>query len=355
MKNKKNVVIGISGGIDSTAAALLLKNEGYTVFGVTFNFFGDQALLKSAKKAAEYLGIQHEILDCRKDFKKTVIEPFIDGYLKGYTPNPCVLCDKEMKFKNLIDYADSHDAFYIATGHYLQLKEENGEIQLLKSLNLNKDQSYYLYTLDQNTLRRLIFPLERYESKDHVRQLLTNAHIEISFNKESQGICFIPDGNYGRFIRKELPLSLLPSGRFKESKSGKILGSHPGFYYFTVGQRKKLGTAFQKKYCVVEIRPETNEVVLGNESELLTNYIYFKESHFILNLKIEKDKLITFKICRWGYELEGFLNINDNGCGFIKSKIHVRAPMPGQSIVFYNENVLIGGGTIEYNVKINKK
>lgn len=342
MKNKK-VIVGFSGGADSAAAVLILKNKGYEVLGVTFDFFGNEPLLEKASVLAKQIGIQHECINRQREFREKVIKPFISEYLRGYTPNPCVRCDAGMKFTGLMAYANEKEAEFIATGHYLRLEKRHGQVQIKTSEDSRKDQSYYLYTLDQEYLNRLIFPLSAFQSKDVVRAFLEKEGIAIPKSEESQGICFIPDGNYARFIKKEIPL--MPEGRFRD-RFGKILGSHNGFYYYTVGQKHGVPVISGKKYVVTALRPEFNEVILGEESDLYHKKIFLKELHFIDGSLYSGE--IQFKICRWGYLYPGRLHLSGDRRGYLECEKAVRAPMPGQSAVFYDGDRLLGGGIIEY-------
>lgn len=340
---KEKVVVGFSGGADSTAAALILKSKGYEVLGVTFDFFGNEKLLQKAGEVAEKIGIRHTCVDKRKPFEENVIEPFIQDYLSGYTPNPCVRCDAVMKFNGLMEYANANDAEYIATGHYLKLEKSRGSVAVKKSANLRKDQSYYLYTLDQACLNRLIFPLGSFESKDMVRSFISEQGIDIPKSEESQGICFIPDGNYARFIKKAI--SLMQEGRFRD-RSGKILGSHHGFYHYTVGQKRGVPLISGKRYTVIALHPKCNEVILGEESELYHKRIFLKDLHFT-DGSLHTGR-VQFKICRWGYLYTGTLFLSEKHSGYLDCDEAVRAPMPGQSAVFYDDDILLGGGTIAY-------
>lgn len=342
MKNKK-VIVGFSGGADSAAAVLILKNKGYEVLGVTFDFFGNEPLLEKASVLAKQIGIQHECINRQREFREKVIKPFISEYLRGYTPNPCVRCDAGMKFRGLMAYANEKEAEFTATGHYLRLEKRHGQVQIKTSEDSRKDQSYYLYTLDQEYLSRLIFPLSAFQSKDAVRAFLEKEGIALPKSEESQGICFIPDGNYARFIKKETPL--MPEGRFRD-RFGKILGSHNGFYYYTVGQKRGVPVISGKKYVVTALRPEFNEVILGEESDLYQKKIFLKELHFIDGSLYSGE--IQFKVCRWGYLYPGRLHLSGDRRGYLECEKAVRAPMPGQSAVFYDGDRLLGGGIIEY-------
>lgn len=338
---KKQIVVGFSGGVDSAAATLLLKEKGYEVFAVTFDFFGDSKTIYRASALAKELGLVHQVINLQIDFKKRVIDPFVQDYMNGLTPNPCIRCDEVMKFASLFAYANSKDIFEVATGHYLNIEAKEDGFHLFKNSNDRKDQSYFLYRLDQNQLKRLVFPLGGFHDKSEVRRYVQSFGVEIPPSEESQGICFIPDNNYSKFIKKLIPL--MPPGRFKDIH-GKILGSHNGFYHFTIGQKKGLNINTDPKYVVIALRPDTNVVILGQESALYQSEIYLEQLHFIANKPIEGS--VTFKICRFGYLYKGNLCLKGSEDGILLCEKPVRAPAPGQSVVFYQNSEVMGGGVI---------
>lgn len=344
--NKKKVIIGLSGGIDSAASAYLLKSEGYEVIGVTFNFFGSENTIEAAKMIAQGLGIEHHVIHAQEQFKEKVITPFVEGYKNGETPNPCLLCNREMKFNLLRQFANQEDNAYIATGHYAEIRKVGRGFQLLASQNEAKDQSYFLYHLDQQTLSRLLFPLNCFKSKEMVRKLLLNSFPDMSRGNESQGICFIPKKNHGLFLKEAVYGSRpTPTGNFVDS-SGKILGTHRGIHSFTIGQTRGLGISQNKRLVVVDIIPEQNTVVLDEEAVLYQSKILIKDLHFQGNNDLPTPGL-TFKTCRWGPLYSGRFERLANDHGIVYSDQPVRAPAPGQALVFYKGRQVLGGGIIK--------
>lgn len=343
---KKKVIVGISGGIDSAASAYLLKNEGYEVIGVTFNFFDLENMIFAAKSVAEKLAIEHHVLEAKQQFADKVIKPFINGYKKGETPNPCMLCNQNMKFNLLNQFAKENDNALIATGHYADVIKVGSDYQLLASLNKNKDQSYFLYHLNQETLGRLIFPLNRFESKRDVRKSIVRLFPDLSHGNESQGICFIPKKGHYLFIKEAVfGANPTPSGNFVDA-TGKILGKHSGIHAFTLGQTRGLGIQNEKRLAVMEIIPETNTIVLAREealyqTEIFVDQIYFQHQNGL------PETGFTFKICRWGEEYKGSIELLSNHQAMIHCHKPVRAPAPGQALVFYQERQVLGGGIIK--------
>ncbi|WP_279235176.1 tRNA 2-thiouridine(34) synthase MnmA [Acetobacterium paludosum] len=349
LMSTKKVIVGLSGGIDSTASAYQLIKEGYEVIGVTFDFFGSENTLTAAGLAAERLGIKHHIVHAQRQFQEKVIEPFIEGYKKGQTPNPCLLCNREMKFKLLTEFADRNDYALIATGHYAEVVKVGDEFKLLASLNQDKDQSYFLYHLDQNVLSRLLFPLDCFRSKDAVRQTIKELLPELSAGNESQGICFIPKKNHTLFL-KEAVFGLNPTlpGNFVDT-AGKILGIHRGIHGFTLGQTRGLGIKQSKRLVVIDIIPETNTVVLDEEAALFKNEIWINHLYLHLGADLTGSEL-TFKTCRWGNHYHGNVECLNNGQAIIHCREPVRAPTPGQALVFYQGRQVLGGGIIKKNL-----
>lgn len=343
---KKKVIIGLSGGIDSAAAAYLLKNEGYEVIGVTFNFLNAENTINAARKVAEKLKIEHHVLAAQSQFKEKVIDPFITGYKQGETPNPCLLCNQNMKFKLLGEFAAANGDAMIATGHYAEICKDENAYQLWASPNPNKDQSYFLYHLDQNLLGRLLFPLNGFASKDAVREIILSLLPELSRGKESQGICFIPKKGHGLFL-KDAVFGNNPtaSGNFVDA-TGKILGRHPGIHQFTLGQTRGLGINSDKRLAVVEVIPATNTVVLDEEKALYQNSILVDEL-IVQSPKGLPETAFTFKTCRWGHEYQGRIERLSRTRAIVHSDVPVRAPAPGQALVFYQGRQVLGGGIIK--------
>lgn len=346
IKTKKQVIIGLSGGIDSATAAYRLKNEGYEVIGVTFNFFNEEKMLKTAAEVADQLGISHLVINAQSRFRKNVIEPFIDGYKSGRTPNPCMFCNQRLKFKLLLETAADYHNAKIATGHYAEIQKVGKFYRLLASKNKTKDQSYFLYHLNQSILSRLILPLNSFESKAEVRGMLLGVLPDIARGPESQGICFIPKGNHTLFLKEAIFGSQpVPKGNFLDSH-GKILGKHPGSHGFTLGQTRKLGIENPNHLAVVDIISETNVVILDDESALFKSKILIDE--LALNLKKEQfSNGFTFRTCCWGTSHSGTIEWLPKGQAVVHSTVPVRAPAPGQALVFYEDRHVLGGGIIK--------
>lgn len=346
MENNKKVVIGMSGGVDSSVAASLLQKEGYTVFGVTLDLFktenGESQAIQDARKVCERLGIHHEILDCRKEFQKQVIDYFIGEYAEGRTPNPCVMCNPNVKFKALFEYADLHKCEFVATGHYIHIWEENGRF-CLKQANSQKDQSYFLYRLEQEQLKRLLMPLWKYE-KDKVRSIAESIGLNVAKKPDSQEICFIPGNDYISFLKNRTKKGFEP-GNFIDL-NGNILGRHQGIANYTVGQRKGLGVTFGKPMFVVKINPLDNTVILGEGNEVFSDTLFAEKLHFIPFEKLKEPMEAEAKI-RFGAKTAK-CRVEPAGEDRIKVVFEQpqRAVTAGQSVVFYQKNELIGGGII---------
>ena len=320
---KNKVLLGLSGGVDSATAALLLKEKGCEVVGYYFDVKGkNEAGRASAEDVAKQLDIPLIYEDVSADFREIVIENFITEYLHGRTPNPCVLCNPNIKFKRLIRHADEIGAYYIATGHYCRiLRDETRQLSYIRrAVNDQKDQSYMLYRLGQDVLSRLIFPLGEFCSKEKTREVARDGKLSNADKKDSQEICFIePEDNYVSYITAVGGTSA--PGNFVD-REGRVLGRHKGILHYTIGQRKGLGISLGKPAFVTEIRAARNEVVLGDNEELFacevrsTNHIF----------------------------ADGNPAAYDGKTVFAKPQ---RAMTPGQSIVFYDDDKLLGGGFIE--------
>ncbi|WP_303868684.1 tRNA 2-thiouridine(34) synthase MnmA [Acetobacterium wieringae] len=344
--NRKKVIIGLSGGIDSAASAYRLQGEGYEVIGVTFNFLNAETTINAAKLVAEKLKIEHHVLAAQNEFQKKVINPFVAGYRLGKTPNPCLLCNQNMKFKLLRDFATANGDAMIATGHYAEVRQHEGAYQLWASPNANKDQSYFLYHLDQDILGRLLFPLNAVTSKDAVRKEILRLLPELAQGAESQGICFIPKKDHGLFL-KEAVFGNNPTtpGNFVD-KTGRILGKHLGIHHFTPGQTRGLGITGEKRLAVVEVIPATNTVVLDEEQSLYQSRILV-DALVIQSSGGLPETGFTFKTCRWGHEYDGQIERLSGTQAIVHSQVPVRAPAPGQALVFYQGRRVLGGGIIK--------
>lgn len=357
--NKKGkVVVGMSGGVDSSVAAYLLKEQGYDVIGVTMQIWQDEAqeiqeqnggccglsAVSDARMVADQIGIPYYVMNFKAPFKEKVIDYFISEYEAGRTPNPCIACNRYVKWESLLQRSLEIGADYIATGHYARIKQmENGRYTLLKSITEEKDQTYALYNLTQEQLARTLMPIGEY-SKNEVRDIAKKAGLIIASKPDSQDICFVTDGKYGDFIVNNSSKDILP-GNFVD-KNGNILGRHKGIVHYTVGQRKGLGIAAGEKLYVLEIRPESNEVVLGENNDLMVRNIVAKNFNYMSVADVQDEMPVIAKI-RYNHRgAKGILKKRDDGhmeCIFEEPQ---RAPTPGQALVCYDGDRVVGGGEI---------
>ncbi|MBE6021441.1 MAG: tRNA 2-thiouridine(34) synthase MnmA [Clostridiales bacterium] len=345
--DNKKVVLGMSGGVDSTAAALILMEQGYDVTGLYFDVFGKgENSAEKAKEAADKLGIPLVYRDISKQFKSKVITYFYNEYASGRTPNPCTMCNKTVKFNVLLEEADKLGCRYIATGHYADtLKMPDSDDVVIKLCsNIKKDQSYMLWRLGQDELRRVIFPLKDFTSKEDIRDILRNKGFANAETKDSQEICFIENDDYISFLTEDMGMKP-KAGKFVD-KFGNTLGMHQGIIRYTVGQRKGLGVTFGKPVFVTEIDAENNEIVLGDNEDLFKKEIISSNNSFCTSHKYFGMPL-TGKI-RYAAKYSPCV-LEHMEDGRIKTVFEEpqRAPTPGQSIVWYFEDIMIGGGIID--------
>lgn len=357
---KNRVLLGLSGGVDSTAAAFLLQERGYEVIGFFFDVLGDRNQASSAEAAANALGIDFIYKNAAEEFKKIIIDHFCAEYIGGRTPNPCVNCNPLIKFKLMLEAADQRGAYHIATGHYARVRyvDAISRYAVFKGASALKDQSYMLYALGQDVLSRVLFPLGDIKEKEEVRKLLRAENIRNSEAKDSQEICFIKDNDYVKFIKAQEWNSA--GGRFVDKK-GNTLGTHQGVMNYTVGQRKGLGVTFGKPKYVIKLNAEDNTVVLGDESDLFSIEVYSRcnlDNFAIADTSELRAGLeIKAKIRYAAKEAPAVISLVEvnavgNSGATIRSvfKEPQRAATPGQSIVFYIDDMLLGGGVIEYAV-----
>lgn len=347
------VVLGLSGGVDSTAAALLLKDKGLEVIGLYFDVQGNnEAGIAKAKKVADELGIKLIVKDASKEFENCIIKDFIDNYTHGKTPNPCVLCNYTIKFKLLIDTANDEQAKYIATGHYAKIKESTTQGCKVISMaeNRKKDQSYMLYRLPKETIERLIFPLSEFDDKEETRNLARSVNMSNADDKDSQEICFIGDDEtYIDFLDSRSIAS--EKGNFVD-KNGNVLGEHKGIVNYTYGQRKGLGIALGKPAFVTNIDAKNNTVTLGDNEDLFANKITCENVFFTATGSSEvpefvKNKKIKAKIRYASQPSPGIISDCINNEITVVFDEKQRAATPGQSLVIYFDDEVIGGGTIK--------
>ncbi len=351
---KETVVTGMSGGVDSSVAAYLLKEQGYNVIGVTMQTWdGKEAqeggscasAIEDAGRVAKQLGIPYYVIDVQEEFCRNVKRYFIDEYRKGNTPNPCIACNKYIKWGELLKYSAGIGADYIATGHYARIiKLGNGRYTISESAAGKKDQAYVLYSLDQNQLAHTLMPLGDY-TKEEIRNIARKAGLEVASKSESQDICFIPDHDYAGFIERETGEKCIP-GNFIDD-NGNILGVHKGIEHYTIGQRKGLNLPAKQPYYVKKIIPATREVVLGDADSVFTDTVYVDNINYMAVEKLEKPHRLKAKIryAHAGAECE--LIPLGNGQAECKFNEKQRAVTPGQAVVFYENSYVFGGGTIK--------
>lgn len=366
MKEKdKRVLVGMSGGIDSSAVCIMLQEQGYEVVGITMRTWDipshfstpgqsqpDEVL--EAQALAARLGIEHHVADVRKEFKEVIVKYFIDEYMSGRTPNPCVMCNPLFKERILCEWADRTDCAWIATGHYCQLKDINGARYIVTGDDSTKDQSYFLWKLPQDILKRMMFPLGGM-TKTEVRAYLASKGFEAKAQGgESMEICFI-DKDYREFLKEHCPDidERIGTGWFVDSK-GLKLGQHKGFAYYTIGQRKGLEIALGKPAYVLKINPAKNTVMLGDADQLKAEYMLVEQVNVICMEELLRCKELSVRIRYRSRPIPCQVALLDNGQLLVKFEGEASAITPGQSAVFYEGNRVLGGGFIAFQQAIKK-
>lgn len=341
----------MSGGVDSTVAAALLIDEGYEVFGVNFLLYDGADSVNDAKIAANQLKIPLFVLDLRENFKRSVIDYFAEEYRCGRTPNPCVMCNKKIKFGSFLSFAEENGADFIATGHYAKIIEDENGFKVKKADNSAKDQSYVLYNLNQAVLSKTLFPISGF-SKDEIRKIAREKNISAAEKPDSQDICFIPNGDYVSFLQNKCGFSD-KEGAFLDDDGNKI-GTHKGAYRFTVGQRKGLGMTFGKPMFVSEICAEKNTVTLSEAGGEFFESLTFGDYNFISGFPPEASVELTCKTRYSAKPCRCFLKILDDKTAQLDFNEPVRAVTCGQSVVLYEGDNLLGGGVIVSAKRVKK-
>jgi tRNA-specific 2-thiouridylase len=357
--SKEKVVVGMSGGVDSSVAAWLLKEQGYEVIGVTMQIWQDEdtstqeenggccglSAVEDARRVAWDLGIPYHVMNFKQEFQSQVIDYFMDEYERGRTPNPCIACNRYVKWESLLKRSLAIGANYIATGHYAQIdKLPNGRYALKKSVTAAKDQTYALYNLTQDQLSHTLMPVGAY-SKDQIRELAEKIELKVANKPDSQEICFIPDNDYAGFI-EESRGQKLPEGNFVDL-DGQIIGRHKGITHYTVGQRKGLNLSMGHPVFVVEIRPETNEVVIGKGEDVFSSTLRASQINWMAIDGLHGEKRRVLAKIRYSHKgAKCTITEVENGVVECKFDEPQRAITPGQAVVFYEDDYVVGGGTI---------
>lgn len=355
MEEKKKIAVAMSGGVDSSVCAVLMKEKGYDVSGITLRLFertetekkcGTQNEINDAKNVCDKIEIPHFVCDYKGDFEKKVIEEFVKAYEKGETPNPCVNCNRDVKFRAVTESAKKHGIEYIATGHYAKIEfdEKKQRYLLKKAKNKAKDQTYFLYRLTQRELSKTVFPLGNFENKEEIRKIAVENGLAIADKSDSQDICFISEKSYVEFIEKYREKKY-KKGDFV-TLDGNILGQHRGIINYTVGQRKGLGISYSKPLYVVGKDLEKNRVILGEEKDLYSKKLFIKDVNFIYCEDINEPIKVEAKIRYNKIGQPAIVKKAENGLYEVEFFEPQRAVTKGQACVLYVGEYVLGGGTI---------
>ncbi len=351
MGNKKKVLLGMSGGVDSSVSAILLKEAGYDVIGTTLELYGGSCCNiftnLDAKKVCEKIGIPHFTFNYTEEFKKHVVDDFIDCYSNCKTPNPCIECNRYLKFGVMYEKAKQLGCEYIATGHYAKTEfdENYGKIVLKKAKNLAKDQSYVLYNTPSDILPKVLFPLGNFNSKDEIRQIAREHELVVANKPDSEDICFIPDGNYKTFLENNS--NLKPKQGNIVDKNGNVLGKHKGLYYYTIGQRKGLGISYKVPLFVTGFNKARNEVIVGEMEDLFKKEMEVCNVNLLLIDKLEKEMKVSVKTRYSSKQANATISPLENGNIKVEFDEPQKSLTPGQSAVFYIDDIVLGGGKIK--------
>lgn len=356
---KKKVVVGMSGGVDSSVAAYLLKEQGYDVIGATMQIWQDeengtveenggccgQSAVDDARRVAQMLDIPYYVMNFKDEFRHKVMDYFVEEYLVGRTPNPCIACNRYVKWESMLRRSLEIGADYIATGHYAGIMQTpEGRYAVRNSVTAKKDQTYALYNLTQEQLAHTLMPVGEF-TKDEIRKIAQDVGLPVAHKPDSQEICFIPDHDYAAYIEREAGGRTPKRGNFV-TKDGHVLGQHQGITHYTIGQRKGLNLAMGHPVFVTGIRPETDEVVIGEAEDVFGDTLYCNNINYMGMADLPKPREVLAKI-RYAHGGERCVieRVADDviKCTFLKP---VRAITPGQAVVFYEDGYVLGGGSI---------
>lgn len=357
---KKKVMLGMSGGVDSSVAAAVLLEQGYEVIGVTMQIWQDMkeerkeveggccslSAVDDARRVADMLSIPYYVMNFRDVFKEKVIDYFVQEYKLGRTPNPCIACNRHVKFEAMLNKAKAMGIDYVATGHYAKIEfdEKSGRYLLKKSETVAKDQTYALYNMTQEQLSRTLMPIGSF-TKDRVREMAKELGLAVANKPDSQEICFVDDNDHGRYIKENTDTKILP-GNFVDTE-GRVVGKHKGIVNYTIGQRKGLGLALGKPVFVSKIDVNKNEVVVGDEKHVFSNTLTATDLNWISIASLDKEIEVMAKIRYSAKEAKALVTPIEDGRVKVTFAEPQRAITPGQSVVFYDGDIVVGGGTIE--------
>jgi len=357
MTERERVVVALSGGVDSSVAAALLVEQGYEVLGLMLHLWSESGpgtenrcctpeAVEDAQHVADTLGIPFRLINCTRRFREQVVDYFIREYTRGCTPNPCLACNRHIKFGYLLQLAQSLDMAYMATGHYARVRQANGHYQLLRGIDASKDQSYVLYMLGQEQLKHVIFPLGAY-TKAQVREMARRFKLPVAEKQESQDICFVRDQDYRRFLRTHTPQAVRP-GPILDT-TGQEIGRHQGLPLYTIGQRRGLGISWPEPLYVQAIDTARNALIVGPASQLGRRSVEVADVSFVAGAPPSLPAPVTLKIRYTGNEVGATLYPGDEeGIRAILDE-PLRDITPGQGAVFYQDEIVLGGGIITHD------